>query len=133
MRMKKTLFSLSLLMFMAFVVKAQGPAIEFAEDIYDYGVIEQHGDGNCTFKFFNTGTEHLIISNVKGSCACTVADWPREAIAPGDSSMIRVKYDTKRVGPINKSVFIYSNATNAPSKVIRIKGTVKAAYELEDN
>jgi len=38
-----------------------------------------------------------------------------------------VKYDTKRIGPINKSVTITSNASNEPTKVIRIKGKVEAS------
>jgi hypothetical protein len=45
---------------------------------------------------------------------------------PGESSVITVKYDTKRPGPINKSVTINSNATNEPVKVVRIKGNVGA-------
>jgi hypothetical protein len=46
---------------------------------------------------------------------------------PGATSVINVRYDTKRIGPINKSVTITSNATNEPTKVIRIKGKVEAA------
>jgi hypothetical protein len=49
-----------------------------------------------------------------------------EPIKPGGKSAITVRYDTKRTGPINKSVTITSNATNAPSKVVTIKGTVEA-------
>ena len=46
---------------------------------------------------------------------------------PGATSIINVRYDTKRIGPINKSVTITSNASNEPTKVIRIKGKVEAA------
>ena len=46
---------------------------------------------------------------------------------PGATSVINVRYDTKRIGPINKSVTITSNASNEPTKVIRIKGKVAAA------
>lgn len=105
---------------------ANGATIEFDKEIHDYGTIEQNADGTCEFKFTNNGTEPLIISNAKGSCGCTVPSWPKEPIAPGASESIKVKYDTKRVGPINKSVTITSNASNEPTKIIRIKGTVKA-------
>lgn len=108
------------------VSSADGAEITFEKEKHDYGTIEQNGDGTCEFKFTNTGTAPLIISRAKGSCGCTVPSWPKEPIAPGKSSSISVKYDTKRVGPINKSVTITSNATNAPTKVIRITGTVKA-------
>lgn len=131
--MKKVFFTFGI-MFVALIglqsLNAQavesGAAIEFDKEIHDYGTIEQNADGTCEFKFTNTGTEPLIISKAKGSCGCTVPSWPKEPIAPGESESIKVKYDTKRVGPINKSVTITSNASNEPTKIIRIKGTVKA-------
>lgn len=104
-----------------------GATIDFEKEVHDYGTIKQHGDGACEFKFTNNGTEPLIISNARGSCGCTVPSWPKEPIAPGESSVIKVKYDTKRVGPINKSVTITSNAGDSPTTVIRIKGKVEAA------
>jgi hypothetical protein len=71
----------------------------------------------------------LIISNAKGSCGCTVPEWPKEPIAPGAKASIKVKYDTNRPGVINKNVTITSNAVNSPEKVIYIKGTVSPAPE----
>jgi hypothetical protein len=102
-----------------------GAQIKFAKDIHDYGNVEYGGNGQCTFEFTNTGNAPLIISNAKGSCGCTVPAWPKEPVAPGATSSLSVKYDTKRPGAINKSVTITSNASNSPTKVVRIKGTVK--------
>lgn len=104
-----------------------GAKIEFEKEVHDYGTIENGANGECTFEFKNTGNAPLIISNAKGSCGCTVPSWPKEPIAPGKTGTITVKYDTKRAGAINKSVTITSNAVNAPTKVIRIKGNVKPA------
>ena len=130
--MKKALFSL----LMIFVATAgttaiaqelkNGAAIEFEKEVHDYGTVENGGNGQCTFEFTNTGNAPLIISNAKGSCGCTVPSWPKEPLAPGKTAKITVKYDTKRPGAINKSVTITSNAVNTPTKVIRIKGNVKA-------
>ena len=106
-------------------VQKDGAQIEFVNDVHDYGTIEYAGNGECTFTFKNTGNAPLIISNAKKSCGCTVPSWPKEPIAPGATGKITVKYDTKRPGAINKSVTISSNAINAPTKVIRIKGNVK--------
>ncbi len=106
-----------------------GAKIDFKKDTHDYGNVKYGGDGTCTFEFTNTGDAPLIISNAKGSCGCTVPSWPKEPIAPGASSVITVKYDTKRPGAIAKSVTITSNAVNEPNKVIRIKGTVMPAPE----
>jgi hypothetical protein len=107
----------------------KGPKITFSKEVHDYGNIKYDGDPNCSFEFTNTGNEPLIISNAKGSCGCTVPEWPKEPIAPGAKGTIKVKYDTKRSGPINKSVTISSNAVNEPEKVVRIKGEVGPAPE----
>ena len=72
-----------------------GPTLEMDKTVHDYGEIKQNADGNCSFKFTNTGDAPLIISNAKGSCGCTVPVWPKEPIAPGETSEIKVKYDTK--------------------------------------
>ena len=106
-----------------------GAKIDFTKETHDYGTIKYGADGACTFEFKNTGNAPLIISNAKGSCGCTVPDWPKEPIAPGAKASIKVKYDTKRPGPINKSVTISSNAVNEPSKIILIKGNILPAPE----
>jgi hypothetical protein len=138
--MKKAIltFGMMFLAVMAFNVNAQattaptslaiqigGAEISFEKEVHDYGVMEQNGNGQCEFVFTNTGTEPLLITNARGSCGCTVPEWPREPIAPGASSAIKVKYDTKRIGLINKSVTITSNGETS-TKIIRIKGEVKA-------
>ena len=89
-----------------------GAKIEFETETIDYGTIENNADGNREFKFTNTGNSPLVISSAKGSCGCTVPTWPKEPIAPGKSSVIKVHYDTKRAGTFNKSVTLISNAVN---------------------
>jgi len=136
--MKKILLTFGFLSFVALATQAQtttspngavkvenanAPAMTFETEVIDYGTIEQGADGVREFRFTNTGKEPLIISNAKGSCGCTVPTWPKEPIKPGESSTIKVKYDTKRLGSINKSVTITSNASEA-TKVIRIKGKI---------
>jgi hypothetical protein len=135
--MKKVLFTLAISILASFAfnsVSAQelgdnGAKIEFEKEVHDYGTIKQYGNGMYEFKFTNTGNEPLTISNAKGSCGCTVPEWPREPIAPGESGVIKVKYDTKRVGPFGKSVTLQSNAVNEPTKTIRIKGTVEESAD----
>ena len=104
-----------------------GPQLSVDKEIHDYGTIAQGANGTCEFTVTNTGDAPLIISNYKGSCGCTVPKCDTKPIAPGATTVITVRYDTKRVGPINKNVTITSNATNAPTKLVRIKGTVEAA------
>lgn len=97
--------------------------IVFDKIVHDYGTIVQNADGNSEFTFTNKGKEPLILSNVRSSCGCTVPIWPKEPIAPGKSGTIKVKYDTNRVGPINKSITVTSNAVNN-SVVLKIQGNV---------
>jgi len=112
------------------VVGAQaGAKIEFSKDVHDYGNVKYGGNGVCTFTFKNTGTEPLIISQAKGSCGCTVPEWTTDPIAPGETGTITVKYNTEKVGPINKNVTVMSNATNEPTKVLKITGNVAPAPE----
>lgn len=105
-------------------VGGTGPMISVDKEVHDYGNIAQGANGTCEFVVTNTGDAPLILTNCKGSCGCTVPKCDTEPIKPGAKTTITVKYDTKRPGPINKSVTISSNATNAPEKIVRIKGNV---------
>ena len=103
------------------VFASQAQEISFEKEIHDFGTFEQHGDGNYEFKFTNTGDAPLIISNSKGSCGCTVPVWPKEPIAPGASNVIKVKYDTKRIGAFNKSL-TKSNASTCNCRLFGCNG-----------
>ncbi|QRM88077.1 DUF1573 domain-containing protein [Lacinutrix sp. WUR7] len=97
--------------------------IEFKETTVDYGTIEKGADGIRTFEFTNTGDAPLIISKVSSSCGCTVPSSPKGPIMPGDTGEIKVKYDTKRVMPIRKTITVLSNA-ETPTVALKIKGEV---------
>ena len=104
-------------------LQAQTAKFEFKSDFIDYGDIAKGSDGVRVFEFKNVGDAPLIIENVYSSCGCTVPTWPKTAIAPGKSGEIKIKYDTSIVGPIRKTISIYSNAEESP-KAIKIKGRV---------
>ena len=100
------------------------PEITFEKLVHDYGTVAYGGDGVCTFKFTNTGKEPLILQQPQSSCGCTVPTWPKEPVLPGESNEIQVTYNTRKVGPINKTVTVRSNAkTN--TVVLRITGKVE--------
>lgn len=132
--MKKLLIAFSFLFITIFAVNAQNqnedsnpnaPVITFKKTVHDYGELNQGDNGKCEFKFTNTGKEPLILSKPKSSCGCTVPEWPKQPILPGQSDVITVTYNTNRLGNINKSVTIFSNASNS-RVVLRIKGKVNA-------
>ncbi len=93
---------------------------------WNYGTIDNASNGVREFKFTNTGKAPLLITNAKGSCGCTVPTYPKDNIAPGESSIIKVKYDTKRVGNFTKYVTLTTNDVDNPVIRLKIFGNVKA-------
>jgi hypothetical protein len=103
----------------------EGADIQFETTVHDYGTMQQDANGDCEFKFKNTGTEPLVLSNVVASCGCTTPSWPKEPLMPGKSSVIKVHYDTKRIGIISKQITVMSNA-KTDRVILNIKGNVLA-------
>lgn len=104
--------------------EANRPVISFEETTHNYGTIEYKGDGSCEFTFENTGKEPLLLTKVRSSCGCTVPEtWPKDPIKPGETGSIQVKYNTRIKGNFTKSIRVYSNAKNSPTRLI-IKGKV---------
>lgn len=99
-------------------------SIQFAEMEYDFGTIEQNTTNPKVFTFTNTGNEPLIISDAKGSCGCTVPEYPRQPIAPGESGEIKVVYSPgTQANQQTKSVTITAN-TEPATTVLRVKANV---------
>jgi hypothetical protein len=135
--MKRVLLTFGIAAMMGFASLAQdastpaadnpnAPVIMFEKTTHDYGTVVKGGDGACEFKFKNTGIEPLILSNVTTSCGCTVPEWPREPLLKGKSSSIKVKYDTNRVGQINKYITVLSNAKTGSVQLHIIGNVVEA-------
>jgi len=100
------------------------PEISFEKTVIDYGTVNKGDNGVREFVFRNSGNAPLIISNVKSTCGCTIPKKPEKPILPGESEKIQVKYDTKRVGFIRKSITVTSNAASSPTTILKIKGQV---------
>lgn len=107
----------------AAIANPNAPVITFSKIVHDYGTIYKGGDGNCEFEFKNTGVEPLILTDCKSSCGCTIPNWPKEPILKGKSAVVKVKYATERLGAINKTITVTSNASNSPI-VLKITGNV---------
>lgn len=102
---------------------------EFETETIVYGKILQNEDGFREFRFKNTGKSPIIITSIKSSCGCSVAEKPNAPVMPGENGSIRVKYDTKRLGGFSKTFMIRSDAQEQ-LKVVRIKGTVLQPYKV---
>ncbi len=99
---------------------------KFEKETHDFGKIPQGKPVSVEFKFTNTGSEPLIISNIESVCGCTVPKYTSTPILKGQSGSITVTYNAAALAPFSKGLTIRSNA-KTPVKVIYIKGEVVAA------
>lgn len=102
----------------------QFPQIKFEETTHDFGEIKQNVEVQTLFQFKNTGKVPLVITNASSSCGCTVPEYPKEAIAPGESGAIKVVYNGSGKDAITKTVTITTN-TEQGSEMLTIKAFVK--------
>ncbi len=79
-----------------------------------------------SYRFKNTGTNPLVISNAVASCGCTVPEKPEAPVKPGETGYIKVKFNSEgRVGQTHKTVTVTSNA-NPPFPELLLTGEVTA-------
>lgn len=115
--------------------KESGPvtAITFKTESFDFGTIDEGELVERVFTFTNTGTEPLVITDVRGSCGCTVPLWPRAPIAPGETASLTVAFNSKgKPGNRNQKVTVTAN-TDPPMTFLSLTGEVrpKAAGDHE--
>lgn len=97
-----------------------GPSTEmtFATPSHDFGTIPQDSENRHVFTFTNSGSEPLVIENAKGSCGCTVPQYPKEPIAPGETGEIEVVYKPgKQKNKQTKTVTITANTEPRTTKL----------------
>ena len=104
--------------------KVLTPNIEMLETSYNFGEIQQGESVTHDFILKNTGDADLIISAAKGSCGCTVPEWPKTPIAKGEEAAIKVTFNSAgKSGKQNKTVTLVTNAI-PNTKVLTINGNV---------
>jgi hypothetical protein len=106
--------------------RAQGelPEMKFDEEFFDFGDITQEKKVTHSFRFTNTGKSDLIIGNARGSCGCTIPDYPTKPIPPGESADVTVSFNPDgKHGFQNKQVTIVTNCRPS-TKIISIKANV---------
>lgn len=107
------------------VASADAPKFEFDKEIFDFGVVEEGETVKTTFKFKNTGKTPLIITDASATCGCTVPEYPKTPIKPGESGEISVSFNSQgRLGMQDKIVTIKSNA-NPEAQGLHLVGEVK--------
>ncbi len=91
----------------------------------DFGVMKQMEDREDAVIVTNTGTMPLIISGVEADCGCTIPEVVKDTLAPGESTMIKLLFNSKKfAGNIIKMVHVSSNDPRNPVTSIMIKADV---------
>lgn len=99
------------------------PVMTFEKSQHDFGTIDQGTNVEHVFKFTNTGEAPLMIVNAKSSCGCTVPEYTKEPVAPGDSGELLVKFNGSGQNQVSKTVTITTN-TKAGKETLTIKAFV---------
>lgn len=92
---------------------------------HDFGKVKKDSQNNYEFTFKNTGSNPLIINSAKGSCGCTVPEYPKEPVMPGEEGKILVTYTAgSTAGETEKLVTIDAN-TEPRTTTLKIKANVQ--------
>jgi hypothetical protein len=96
---------------------------KFAEEKHDFGKIPQGKPVTYAFAYTNTGEEPLIISDVKPTCGCTIADFTKTPVLKNGKGVITITFNAAVVTVFNKTIVVTSNA-KTPQKFLVITGEV---------
>ena len=101
---------------------ADGPVVTFDKLSHDFGTINEGDIVETVFTLTNTGTSDLIILNARGSCGCTVPDYPKDQpISPGDSVEVTVKFDSNNKPNANNRSVTFTTNTEKGREVVQIR------------
>ena len=102
----------------ATVDTAAAPKMTFEKESHDFGKIKQGDKVNYDFKFTNTGKSPLIISEAHATCGCTIPEWPKAPVKPGESGIIKVTFNSAgKTGLQDKQITCTANTVPAQTMV----------------
>lgn len=105
--------------------KANAPKIDFNDKNFDFGEMKQGDIVEYEYKFTNSGNSDLVIRKVRASCGCTAIMMDKEIILPGQSSSIKMSFNsTGKQGKQNKTITVISNDPNNPREILWVRGNV---------
>ena len=98
--------------------------MDFKDTVFMFGTIREGEVVTHEFEFKNNGKRPLIISSAKGSCGCTVADFPTEPMIPGQTGIMKVRFNSAgKTGHQEKTITILNNS-NRGVHLLYLKGDV---------
>ena len=114
-------------------IKLGGPRFEFDKMEHDFGTIDEGDVVETVFSFTNVGKSELIITSAKGSCGCTVPDWPKEPIMPGEAGEIKVKFNSYRKPNLQQKQITLLTNTEGGKEILTIRAQVTPESKLKQN
>lgn len=94
------------------------PKIVFDCNNHDFGRLSEGESVSYSFHFRNQGNADLVISGCSASCGCTVADYPRNRIAPGKEGYVVVTFNSHgKEGQQFQEVTVHSNTQPAATRL----------------
>jgi len=111
--------------FTASAQDSQKAEFKFNEEKHDFGKIPQGTPVTTVFEFTNVGKEPLILTEVRPTCGCTIADYTKTPVKGGEKGTIKITYNAAAAAPFNKTIVVKSNAVT-PEKYLNIIGEVVA-------
>jgi hypothetical protein len=124
--MKKIMLICAVIIGFAFTASAQDnekAEFKFNEEKHDFGKIPQGTPVTTVFEFTNVGKDPLILTDVKPTCGCTIADYTKTPVKSGEKGTIKITYNAAAIAPFNKTIVVTSNA-KTPTKYLNIVGEV---------
>lgn len=114
--------------------RALAPKIQFQSKVFNFGTIQQGEKKSYNFEFTNTGKSDLIIRKVKSTCGCTVANPSKDVIKPGESSELKVVFNSAgKLNKQNKSITVITNDPSQQQATLRVTGTVLKPGQTENS
>lgn len=108
------------------------PSLSVEKEKHDFGTIDDSQSQTTSFKFKNTGTGPLTISDVHGSCGCTVPKLAKTTYAPGESGEFTVTFNPHgKKGPQNQTVTITSNDPQRATRQVTISANVSPMVSVD--
>lgn len=126
--MKRIFTTLYTLAAVALTAAAQ-PRFTSNTEMHNFGQIEWKHPVSVQYTITNTGDQPLVLTEVEPDCACSVAQWTKTPIAPGEKGMVNVTFDAEVLGHFHKSVAIYSNAE---PHLVYLKFSGEVVQEIKD-
>ncbi|MDG1697607.1 MAG: DUF1573 domain-containing protein [Polaribacter sp.] len=105
-------------------IKKGTAMISFDKKEYDFGIVNEGTVVETSYLVTNSGKTDLVITNAKASCGCTVPVWPRDAIKPGKTGEVKVKFNTSGKPNRQQKTITLTTNTESGREVLVLKGSV---------